>query len=568
MASKKPSPLGAQWMSLHGHALPRDAQALAPDALQEMSAYHPANWTDRPNVFEAAVLGAADSHRLTLWEPFVNVLPMHALGNGDVLFVHVPSPAQAGARAAIVVWNHETDALEAPRPDDLEGRPGGDPSVALRLAARGDFLVELLARGRFDLDRFLSTEHGPLALDNPAWAENVRVFAPTGLYAMWRLFFAGDDAALAKVLALSERSAARYVRDAAAVVRELLAGRNELGALGDVRAVRAETTRLMNDPALRERALATQRRAAVDRRLAGQPGPARLRRVEGATGEAIAGARQAALGALALEVVETPPGRARLVLRRQGRSLSALPLCGHGDPFEVTPAFHVVRQGPAPVFALWRKCDPASRRYPNDGALVLYAVANDRLVQVAAFELDLAGLEQDDGDTLVRTEDGARYRLEGVDDLPAPAAVEEASPIPGTPAEPPAASTEPRIGDDRIELGPRSLRVWRGETLLLEEPLTEAYRMAVVPERRMVAIHGASFELRPTVDVLWVRPLDGPVEPGQGACSWICWPVDGRTIDLRATADRLFVFDGSTWIEVDARCLTEVPSWIQARGWR
>ncbi len=59
-------------------------------------------------------------------------------------------------------------------------------------------------------------------------------FVPTALYSLWRAFWC-DESELASYLAMARSHRARLVRDAAALVDELAAGRNELGAIRDVR---------------------------------------------------------------------------------------------------------------------------------------------------------------------------------------------------------------------------------------------------------------------------------------------------------------------------------------------
>ncbi len=147
---------------------------------------------------------------------------------------------------------------------------------------------------------------------------------------------------------------------------------------------------------------------------------------------------------------------------------------------------------------------------------------------------------------------------------PAPEAM---PPIPGTKATPPAETAPAEIDGARLELTSTALKVWRGEQLLWEEPFIEAYAMAVIPARRMVAIHCAGRDFRPVVDVHYIHVTDKPAELGGGGCSWVAWPVDGRDVALRSSADALYVDEGDGWREVDAKPLTEIPSWIKARKW-
>lgn len=559
MASKKKGGLAAEWQTLHGFPLPDAAAKLAPSAEHELEGMRPAGLLEAPNLFEATLAATEGWRRLLLWQPFASVLPMHPLGNGDVLHVFVPSPTQQGGRPAIVVWDHERDVLDAPRPGELEGLPPGDPATPLRFCARALHIVDTLVRGRFDLDVFLGFEHAPIDPAHPQLVENLKRYPPSALYSMWHLFFAKEDAKLARVLELAEQSTGRWIRDSAALVRELLAGRNELGAMKDVRAVRDQAAALIADPAVRERAAAKQRRASLDGSLANLPG-CRLIRTDGSGTPSEARTETTLSTGLQLTVTTAGP-RTSLVLRHEGRSLDAITLAGDGGPNKLDAGLHAL---PGDRVALTWRSRPGAPMFPRDGQLQIVGVLDRRLVRLAAFAFDLDGLERD-GDALVaRTLDGARYRMEGE---PRPQPPRPIPPIPGSPAQPPVSPSAPEIDGDRIELTRMSLRVHRGEQLLYEEPMVETYAMAVVPTRRMVAVHRADFELRPVIDVFFVRRLDGPVGPGEGGCSWVTFAVDGHDVALHGEGDRLFVAIDGAWCEIDRAVLDAVPSWIKARGW-
>lgn len=553
------------WRELHGRPLHPTAAAWAASAANELSVYRPAGFRQCANVFEAAVASSADSHRLNLWEPFMSVLPAVTLGNGDMLFLYVPGPHEPQATPAALLWNHERDAFEPASDDDVAeaeaALPRGSVDAPLRFARRSAFIVELLARGVFDLDLYLHAEQ--IGWEHPALLTNVRNWPPTAMYAMWLAFFSGNDAALTKVLGAAEQSEARWIKDSAALIRELLAGRSEVGALKKVGALRVEVARTIADPAVAARAANARRRADLDRRLLATSGPVRLVRddAEGAPATLVT---EASLGDLSLHVVEQRPGRFRLVLRSQGRALSAMALRGTGGAPEYAPAFAVVQGAPTPVVALVRPANAAAPMAPNNGLVTVVCISGRRLVQVTGFELDVERLDHRDGALIARAGDGVGYRVVIDGELPAPQAL---APLPGRPVEEPGASPPLDLGGNRVELTASALVVSRGTTVLFEEPMTDAYALAVVPARRMVAIHKLDFELRPTVDVYWVRPLTGPVAAGEGCCSWIAFPMDGLDVRMASTNDALFVHDGRAWIEIDAAKLTEVPSWIKARGW-
>lgn len=89
-------------------------------------------------------------------------------------------------------------------------------------------------------------------------------FIPTALYAMWRAYLF-DEPELDRYLELSRRHAARLVRDAATLIDELRAGRNELGTIKDVRAWLAAFRALDLDPRrAAARALEAEARAHAD----------------------------------------------------------------------------------------------------------------------------------------------------------------------------------------------------------------------------------------------------------------------------------------------------------------
>jgi suppressor of fused len=89
-------------------------------------------------------------------------------------------------------------------------------------------------------------------------------FIPTALYAMWRSYLF-DEPELARYLEIGRQHAARLVRDAARLIDELRAGRNQLGTIGNVRAWLASFRALDLDPrGAPERRAASERRAAAD----------------------------------------------------------------------------------------------------------------------------------------------------------------------------------------------------------------------------------------------------------------------------------------------------------------
>jgi suppressor of fused len=81
----------------------------------------------------------------------------------------------------------------------------------------------------------------------PARIEACERFIPTALYSMWRAYFF-DEPELPRYLEVGRSHAARLVRDSARLIDELLAGRNELGTIRDMRAYLHELRALGLDP--------------------------------------------------------------------------------------------------------------------------------------------------------------------------------------------------------------------------------------------------------------------------------------------------------------------------------
>lgn len=94
----------------------------------------------------------------------------------------------------------------------------------------------------------------------PARYEACERFIPTALYSMWRAYLF-DEPELARYLEIGRRHISRLVRDAATLIDDLRAGRNELGTIKDMRAHLAAFRALDLDPRRAE-----QRRAEADAR--------------------------------------------------------------------------------------------------------------------------------------------------------------------------------------------------------------------------------------------------------------------------------------------------------------
>ncbi len=107
----------------------------------------------------------------------------------------------------------------------------------------------------------------------PARFDACERFIPTALYSMWRAYLF-DEPELARYLEIGRRHTSRLVRDAATLIDELRAGRNELGTIKDMRAHLAAFRALDLDPRraeqrrveaeARERAIANRQQEIAD----------------------------------------------------------------------------------------------------------------------------------------------------------------------------------------------------------------------------------------------------------------------------------------------------------------
>lgn len=118
---------------------------------------------------------------------------------------------------------------------------------------RSRWICALLASGDgaeiADIPRLFDADFNQVVPEEqlPARYEACERFIPTALYSMWRAYLF-DEPELARYLELGRRHRSRLVRDAASLIDELRAGRNELGTIGDVRAHLAAFRALDLDP--------------------------------------------------------------------------------------------------------------------------------------------------------------------------------------------------------------------------------------------------------------------------------------------------------------------------------
>ncbi|MBX3272735.1 MAG: hypothetical protein KF729_20910 [Sandaracinaceae bacterium] len=309
--------LGA-FEALLGVPAPLELRHFGPPDPPEGSIFFPALGAigDRDNAFE---LACREESATALRQLFgACFYAADVVGDGDCLFMHVPA---AGA-PQLVTWSHEESSFVGPLSIDLasglyfaelfershegasdaalaaglralsgrisarhfpfgmwldqlaEQRGKSVATAARELAdarvessvgaylARTWWLAELLASGSTARVGVVGAKEAKAALDNPVFAH----YPPSALYWLFSGWALGDDALVDAALArIDAGSRSRVVRDAAALVRELRAGRAhlgrfEVGALRDAvaRAIEGDQ-RAAENAAVRERELAAAR---------------------------------------------------------------------------------------------------------------------------------------------------------------------------------------------------------------------------------------------------------------------------------------------------------------------
>lgn len=589
--AKKDAGLEEVWSRLHGLKLKPKVAALIKgssdsDRLERLGA-RPAT----ENSFGWSVTEAQDSNRLSLWTAFVNLVPARMLDNGDIAFIHVDSDSEA---TPIVVWDHERDCptwvagdrlskLDAVEIDSPPMQPLSDEAeAALQYANRSAYIVEILARGEFDLNRYLGYDHAQMNISEDLF-RNIQVFPPTALYALWHLYFSKQDAALKKALTAAAKSEAQLIRDCATLIKQVMSGQVAIGNIPDISKIRDEAAVLIKNPATRKRAQASELRSRVNAQLAQVEGPIAL--TKRAATKAPKTKKQPPLGlgqvldlgsshSLSLVQTKRPPvtdlvlfastpsgeRRATSAIRIQDPGMP--PTTRHEPEFYGWGKNHVV---------LWRNADPKSPMFPFDGQVSVFGVAHGRIDEITSFALDLARVDSIAERIIVTATDGTQYVLQGNDKKGASDAGSEKLELPGKSVPEPkgadAPSQEVKLDGDTLVLSTSGLKAMRGKKVLWKEPMKEAYEMVVLPGRRQVAVYSADSDHRPQVDVIFIRKVKGPVEQGEGCCSWAAIPCDGAVIEMRAKGDDLYIGTGGTWTKIDEKLLSEPPKWLVVRKW-
>lgn len=291
------------------------------------------------NLFEMLILGDQLNYLGTgLPEVFGGVTCFGLLGNGDTYHLEVLQEKPERPRA-VLFWDHEEHRFSRMFADSLESlvylcalcHAADDELISAEVAAQGyraisgkvapswhfsmkerapeheayepageaDIVRYLVARARWMIALF--RQDGVVQMRdvaelfyanlNPALTSEVvqarlaiaRDKVPTALYSMWRAFFF-DEPELEQWLEVGRSHRARLARDAARLIDELRAGRNQLGKIADVRRWLARFRALDLDP---RRAAAREAEAEAAARLERE----RTERLRQALAEALAGGR-------------------------------------------------------------------------------------------------------------------------------------------------------------------------------------------------------------------------------------------------------------------------------------
>ena len=274
--------------ALLGVTAPADLRRFGPPDPPEGSIYLPAAGALRPND-NVVELGCREDSATALLQLLSACFYVgEGQGDGDCLFVHVPS--KEGATAQLVNWSHEeslfvgplsmdlpsglffddlyakwrdealdekevvkglralggrlsfhfpfsywTEQLEADGSETIQAATtkmsGAKPTVDFGTASlanyvnRSAWITQLFSGGQAYGVNLVGLKDAEKALVNPLFAH----YPPSALYWMLAGWALGDDDLTKAALARSEGTRSRAVRDGAAFVRELLAGRKDAG---------------------------------------------------------------------------------------------------------------------------------------------------------------------------------------------------------------------------------------------------------------------------------------------------------------------------------------------------
>lgn len=230
---------GATWDEgvfehIYGLPLPRELARLR---VEELGLVRAALADPASNLFEQLVARGHDG----LVEAFSGVFCVGARGDGDTFHAELygwdgPRQVLHYSRAQHAFTGVVADSVEAfsslvaaphdPRRRDTEFMFYRSRWICALLA--GDSVDEVGRQFMADFNQVVPEDQ------LPARFEACERLIPAALYSMWRAFVF-DERELARYLEIGRAHRARLVRDAAALIDELCAGRDTLGTIGSVR---------------------------------------------------------------------------------------------------------------------------------------------------------------------------------------------------------------------------------------------------------------------------------------------------------------------------------------------
>lgn len=360
---RTPRPLADAYAEALGCALPpemrafldwRAARTLKHASWGEWRLHAEDEWLPDPaagNRFEQVVLRDQENYLGTrLIEYFTGCVPLGDAGNGDVYLAHVD--VMAPNSAEVMFWNHETRFPETMCADgistlawvnrwyravgagdfepetltaamervadraalswhynDLESESGVEPAFEHRSNAiyyfyRAIWIMRLLQSDGVNRlseipDLFHVKINAQQDFETSVASPFMTVGPVTALYWLWRLFWFDKGEQLTRCIARLEGHPSPVVRDAAALVAELQAGRKTLGKIADIHALRERFLAFDLDP---DRAAAREAEKAAAEAAA----EAKIAADQARATAAIVGLDAAGLAALAWDEVDNP----------------------------------------------------------------------------------------------------------------------------------------------------------------------------------------------------------------------------------------------------------------------
>ena len=134
-------------------------------------------------------------------------------------------------------------------------------SAWIRYLLRNDGVVDVESMPEVFNEQFNPSLDSDL---HEQFLENAPRYVPTALYLLFRYFFFDDEARLTETLAACEGSPSRLICDAVELVRQLQQGRQQLGSIDDIQALRRRFLELDLDPDRAEAREVERQQAAAE----------------------------------------------------------------------------------------------------------------------------------------------------------------------------------------------------------------------------------------------------------------------------------------------------------------